>query len=99
MIVSGTLLERVDNPSRFEHRFLGQERLRGRAEWLDIYEVLASDEAEITKLKQQPRAQFEDAVRAALAERWADARSRCDTVLAIHLEDAAALRHRDPPPS
>jgi len=93
VIVSGPMLEQVSNPSRFEHRFLGNVQLRGRRVGVPLFEVFEHEPDDARDRKKASRATFEDAVRAAIDGRWADAVQGFEAVLAEDPGDRAAGYH------
>jgi predicted ATPase/class 3 adenylate cyclase len=90
--VSAPTLDRVNNPSRFEHRLLGRVRLRGRREDLEIFEVFEHAPPGLRELRRSTRDRFEAAVRSAVNGRWDDAASGFEDVLATDPSDLGA-RH------
>ena len=92
--MSADTLERVNNASRFAHRYLGQVRLRGRQKALDVCEVFESDDDAQRARKQATRERFEAGVRHHLADDLPAAIAAFDAVLAQNPDDEAARRYR-----
>jgi len=90
ILVSETTLESIDDPDRYETRFLDEMRVKGRNEPVKIYEVFdgAPDEEIEAKLSIKPA--FEAALEQYRQGGFQTAREGFETVLADRPEDQAS---------
>jgi class 3 adenylate cyclase len=62
LIVSSHALFDLEDPNRFDYRFLDKLRLRGKEEAVSVYEVFTGDETRIREAKKKTREEFEKGV-------------------------------------
>ncbi len=63
-IVSGDALDRIADPSRFPHRYIGEVVLRGRNASTPIFDLIAIEPDDVIAIRLETRPSFEAAVRA-----------------------------------
>ncbi|MFC1848625.1 two-component regulator propeller domain-containing protein [candidate division CSSED10-310 bacterium] len=73
IVVSEQTLSQIQDPSRYNYRFLGFVQVKGKKEPVSVYEVYDGDSEEIITLKKQTRKDFESGLRAYYNKEFADA--------------------------
>ena len=76
LIVSSHALFDLEDPNRFDHRFLDKLKLRGKEEAVSVYEVFDGDEAQSREVKKNTREEFERGVFDFHAGRFQEALAR-----------------------
>lgn len=59
VLLSGHTVERLPAASKFQMRWLGRERVKGKRQWLELYELLDGQPIEVVKLRRSTQALFE----------------------------------------
>jgi predicted ATPase/class 3 adenylate cyclase len=90
VVVSEPTFERIGNPGRFHHRYLGEVQLRGRATNIGLVEVYESDPPDRVATKNSTKKQFEGAVRHLIDGNLEDSRDGFVAVLTQDPADQAA---------
>ena len=76
LIVSSHALFDLEDPNRFDYRFLDKLKLRGKEEAVSVYEVFSGDEAQSREVKKNTREEFEKGVYDFHGGRFQEALSR-----------------------
>ena len=76
LIVSSHTLFDLEDPNRFDYRFLDKLRLRGKEEAVSVYEVFTGDETRMREAKKKTREEFEKGVYDFHAGRFQEALAR-----------------------
>lgn len=90
LIISEETLANLEDPSRYQIRFLDRAIVKGRSEPISIYEVLDGEPEAVLTLKLETQAQFEKGLRRYQAKDFAGALFHFNEVLAVHPTDATA---------
>lgn len=90
LIISESVLARLDDPEAHPLRYLGQVRVKGKSESIGIYEVLEAWLSPDYALRYRSLADFEAAVQAYFARDIETAASGFEAVLAANPDDRAA---------
>jgi len=80
LIVSSSTLFDLDDPNRFDFRFLDKVRLRGKGEPVSVYEIFDADEPATRETKRRTREEFQKGVYDFHAGRIPQAIERFQTV-------------------
>jgi hypothetical protein len=91
-IVSGDLMQRVDEPERFPHRFIGTVVLRGRESATPIYDLFAVEEPATVARRLETHSEFEHAV-GLLHERELGAAAKALSHVLAHDPDDRVARY------
>ena len=99
LIVSSHALSDLEDPNRFDYRFLDKVRLRGKEEAVSVYEVFDGDAPRLREMKRKTREEFEKAMYDFHGGRFREARARFDAIQGGENSDASersslALRMR-----
>jgi two-component system sensor histidine kinase ChiS len=89
LVVSSHGLFDLEDPNRFDFRFLDKIKLRGKENAVSVYEIFDADEPKVRELKRSTREEFEKGVYDFHAGRFTEALERLDIV--------AAKTPHDPP--
>jgi len=95
LLVSGQVLQHLEQPHRYLIRPLGQAIVRGRTEPIAIYEVLDAEAEAERDLKQQTLPQFERGIAAYRDRNLTLAQSCLQQVLTLHPGDRIAQLYLD----
>lgn len=90
ILASGAVLAAIAQPERYERRFLGEVRVKGKQHSLPIYEILNSDPPALREHKMASRERFEAGVREYMAQAWQPALAHFEGALALAPDDPAA---------
>lgn len=90
MLISEQVLQKLNDPSQYEIRFLDRATVKGRSEPIFVYEVMDGEAEEVKALKFQTRADFEAGLEHYYSQSFADAKRYFEQVLAVNLADKTA---------
>ncbi|HEY9606736.1 MAG TPA: two-component regulator propeller domain-containing protein [Allocoleopsis sp.] len=62
IIISGQTLFSLDDQTRYHYRFLGQVPVKGKTEWVSLFEVFDADSPELLDLKIRTKTRFEEGI-------------------------------------
>ena len=80
LIVSSHALSDIEDPNRFDYRFLDKLKLRGKEEAVSVYEVFEGDEIHSRAVKRRTRGEFEKGVYDFHGGRFQDALARFNSI-------------------
>jgi len=92
-IISHRTYERLEEPVRYNIRFLDKVQVMGRANALDLYEVYDADLSEMRALKQETQAEYETALELYYNREFAAAQGKLFGVLQRNPRDKLAWHH------
>lgn len=90
MLISEQVLERLNDPSQYEIRFLDRAIVKGKTEPISIYEVMDGEPEEVKALKFQTQSDFEQGLEYYRRQEFAEAKRYFEQVLAVNFSDQAA---------
>lgn len=90
ILITEDILQDIENPEQYQHRFLGLVRVEGKEEPVRIYDIYQGDPAVIRKLKQETKGLFEEGIMLYHEGRFYDARNRFVEVIKYNHWDEAA---------
>lgn len=90
MLISEQVLERLNDPSQYEIRFLDRAIVKGKTEPISIYEVMDGEPEEVKALKFQTQSDFEQGLEYYQRREFAEAKRYFEQVLAVNLSDKTA---------
>jgi PAS domain S-box-containing protein len=90
MLISEQVLERLNDPSQYEIRFLDRAIVKGKTEPISIYEVMDGEPEEVKALKFQTQSDFEQGLEYYRRREFAEAKRYFEQVLAVNFSDQAA---------
>jgi predicted ATPase/class 3 adenylate cyclase len=91
LLISEEALNRMEDPSRYQIRFLDRVVVKGRSEPISVYEVLDGEPESVMNLKLATQANFEKGMRRYQAKNFEEAEHFFNEVLQVHPGDKAAL--------
>lgn len=94
LVVSSHVLFDLEDPNRYDFRFLDKVKLRGKEQAVSVYEVFSADSAATRDLKRSTRGEFEQGVYDFHAGRLEEARSRFEKIARLAPEDAPVELYR-----
>ena len=62
IIVTAKTLDNISNPEKFTYRYLDRVQVKGKQQWVDIFEILDSESPESRELKQHTKQTFEQRI-------------------------------------
>ncbi|MDH3976287.1 MAG: HAMP domain-containing protein [Deltaproteobacteria bacterium] len=90
VILSKTTFDSLENLSDYDHRYLDRVQVKGKREFVDIYEVFHSDSPELRELKIKTKEDFEMATKHYREEKFDEALRYFRKVLKVNSRDKAA---------
>jgi hypothetical protein len=90
LVISQETRFRLEQPNRYQMRYLGQVQVKGRDRPISVFDVFEGDPEELRARKEQTRADFESGLKHYAAGKLAEARACFEAVLARHPDDLAA---------
>jgi hypothetical protein len=93
-VVSSHVLFDLEDPNRFDFRFLDKVKLRGKEQAVSVYEVFDADTAKMRELKRTTKEAFELGVYDFHAGRLGEALSRFEKIASNTPDDPAVELYR-----
>ncbi len=90
IMLSVETLCQLDDPAKYELRFLGRARMKGKKYLVSVFEIFQGDPPHVIELKNQTRTEFERAVHLYENKKYIQALPIFQSVLRINPEDKAA---------
>jgi PAS domain S-box-containing protein len=90
LLISEQVLERLNDPSQYEIRFLDRAIVKGKTESIGVYEVMDGEAEEVKALKFQTQADFERGLDHYSRREFTQAKHYFEQVLAVNLSDKTA---------
>ncbi|MGB3206501.1 MAG: ATP-binding protein [Crinalium sp.] len=90
IMLSVETLCQLDDPGKYELRFLGRARMKGKKYLVSVFEVFQGDPPHVSALKNKTRTEFERAVHLYETKKFIQALPIFQSVLRINPEDKAA---------
>lgn len=81
IVISKQALAGLENPSKYNFRFLDKVQVKGKTQLVDVYDVFDGDPEEIKAVKQSTKGDYEAAVSAYYDKQFADAREKFAKIL------------------
>jgi class 3 adenylate cyclase len=98
VLISGPLFDQIGDTGRFHHRYLGRMPIRGKAEKIEIHEILDGQSDYILELHANTFGDFRAGVDAFQEKNYAAAASAFDRVLEKNPADKVARLYRERTP-
>jgi two-component system sensor histidine kinase ChiS len=95
IVVSERVLFGLSDPNKYNWRFVGKVRVKGKKNLVSVFEIFDADDEETLRLKAGTRDVFERAVHYFHGGEFRDAQALFERVLERHPRDRAALLLRD----
>jgi len=93
IIISGQTLIRLDDPTKYQYRFLGQVPVKGKQDWVSLFEVFDAESPRIRDLKMQTKAKFEEGIILYHDNNFEEASQLFNEILQINDQDQAAMSY------
>jgi hypothetical protein len=90
LVITEEVFKRLDDPTRYNFRFLGKVQAKGREAAIALFEVFDGDSAEMIEIKQQTKSDFEQGLMLYYQRQFPEASVYFNTVLKRHPTDKAA---------
>jgi signal transduction histidine kinase/class 3 adenylate cyclase/AmiR/NasT family two-component response regulator len=91
IIISQETLFLMEDPTKYNYRFLDRVKVKGKNQAVAVFEVYHGDPEEIKQLKNQTRTKFEQAVIFYYQQNFSEAQILFNEVLQINPQDQATL--------
>ncbi len=93
IIVSESTLEKLEDASKYNVRFLGKFQVKGKNQPLGVYEVADGESSDVVKLKMASKKEFELGLEHYVAREFEEASVSFRRVLKVNETDKAARRY------
>jgi two-component system sensor histidine kinase ChiS len=90
IIISGQTLSQLDKTDNYTYRFLDQVQVRGKQDFVAIYEIYDGDSQKLQKLKNKTKTEFEKGIWFCLQKNFTAAEECFKRVLQVNEGDLAA---------
>jgi class 3 adenylate cyclase/HAMP domain-containing protein len=90
IIITAKTLDNIQNPEEFSYRYLDRVQVKGKQEWVDIFEIINSEPEKQQEMKRETRNMFEQGIALFQNKEFNKAIDRFTTVLDKNGEDHAA---------
>ena len=90
IIISGETLSQLDNTENYTYRFIDQIQVRGKQNFVDIFEIYDGDLQVFQDMKNQTKTEFENGIGLYLQENFTAAEECFKQVLQVNERDLAA---------
>jgi hypothetical protein len=90
LIISDEVFRRLEDPSRYNLRFLGKVQTKGREAPISVFEVFDGDPVTMLEVKQQTKSDFEEGLMLYLQKQFPEASVYFNKVLKHNPEDKTA---------
>jgi two-component system sensor histidine kinase ChiS len=90
IIISGQTLFGLENPTKYNYRFIGQVPIKGKKVLVSLFEVFEADPPQIRELKMQTKTHFEEGIILYHNHKFYEAYQIFKSILQINDQDKAA---------
>ena len=90
VVMSEATLQNLDDPTKYNIRFLGKSKVKGKAKSLSVFEILDGETDAAAKLKMDTKGDFERGVHHFFKKKLDEAEERFRKVLDVNPNDKAA---------
>jgi two-component system sensor histidine kinase ChiS len=95
MAISEQTFKKLEDPGSYMYRFIGQVRVKGKAEPVSVYEILNGINPEIVDKKMKANRFFEEGMLSFKRKYYADAKDYFEKVLEILPDDGASIFYKE----
>ncbi len=101
ILISEQTLYSLDNPQKYNYRFLGRVKVKGKSQPVDVFDVFEGASETMIHLKQQTRTDFERGVALYVEKNFVEAqqvfqqilqKNECDRVVQLYIERCKKAR-------
>jgi two-component system sensor histidine kinase ChiS len=93
IVISAQTLQRLENPSQYNFRFVDKVQVKGKKEVVSVFEILDGTQETTKALKLLTRADFEEGLHLYYQRKFAEASVKFNRVLTKNPQDKAAQIH------
>ncbi|MGB3241150.1 MAG: adenylate/guanylate cyclase domain-containing protein [Geitlerinemataceae cyanobacterium] len=93
IIISQQTLSQLDNSENYSYRFLDRVQIRGKQDFVAIFEIYDGDSQTLQKLKNQTKTDFEQGILLYIEKKFTAAQQYFERVLQVNDRDPAARLH------
>lgn len=87
ILISEQTLYGLDDPQKYNYRFLGRIKVKGKSQAVDVFEVYDANPEQLIELKRQTRAEFEQGVSLFVEEKFTQAQQVFQQILLVNQQD------------
>jgi two-component system sensor histidine kinase ChiS len=87
ILISEQTLYGLDDPQKYNYRFLGRIKVKGKSQAVDVFEVYDANPEQLIELKRQTRAEFEYGVSLFVEEKFTQAQEAFQQILLVNQQD------------
>lgn len=91
VVISEAVLARLEDPSRYQYRFLDRVKVKGKTQNVSVFEIFGGEVSAVRNLKQQTRDSFEKGIQHYHNGEFVRAASSFEEVLQQNPQDKAAI--------
>ncbi|MDR1903047.1 MAG: adenylate/guanylate cyclase domain-containing protein [Treponema sp.] len=95
MAISEQTFKKLEDPGSYMYRFIGQVRVKGKAEPVSVYEILNGINPEIMDKKMKANRFFEEGMLSFKRKYYAEAKDNFEKVLEILPDDGASIFYKE----
>jgi two-component system sensor histidine kinase ChiS len=90
IIISEQTLNRLEDASKYNHRFLGKVQVKGKKEPISVFEIFDGDSENIIETKIKTKTDFENALKMYYEKKFAEASVEFNNILKNNAQDKTA---------
>ncbi|WP_445249585.1 ATP-binding protein [Microcoleus sp. OTE_8_concoct_300] len=91
IIVSGAIIERLDDPKKYNYRFVDRVRVKGKRNAVSVFEIYDTETEQSIVLKQQTAEVFQEALNFYYLQKFVAAQKVFQNILQINPDDRVAM--------
>jgi two-component system sensor histidine kinase ChiS len=91
IIVSGAIIERLDDPKKYNYRFVDRVTVKGKRNAVSVFEVYDTETEQSIVLKQQTAEVFQEALNFYYQQKFVAAQKVFQNILQINPDDRVAM--------
>ena len=91
IIVSGAIIDRLDDPEKYKYRFVDRVTVKGKTNAVSVFEIYDTETEQSIVLKQQTAEVFQEALNFYYQQKFVAAQKVFENILQINPDDRVAM--------
>ncbi|MEG3841496.1 guanylate cyclase, partial [Microcoleus sp. herbarium14] len=91
ILVSGAIIDRLDEPEKYKYRFVDRVKVKGKTNAVSVFEIYDAETENSIVLKQQTAEVFQEALNFYYQQRFVAAQKVFQNILQINPDDRVAM--------
>ncbi|MEG4419824.1 ATP-binding protein [Microcoleus sp. LAD1_D5] len=91
ILVSGAIIDRLDDPQKYKYRFVDRVRVKGKTNAVSVFEIYDTETEQSIVLKQQTAEVFQEALNFYYEQKFVAAQKVFQNILQINPDDRVAM--------